>query len=139
MSLNFLLQATRVLHVSNYDEDELEMIYNFFIAVDNEILNDYYNRCTILSYNNDLELYIAETSVARENQLFKTFNQVLNLEWQFDYNFKSKRATPSPIKFQTIYEDIDQDEDNFLVIQELNWTFPDVSKYALCATISTTT
>lgn len=58
MSLNFLLQATRVLHVGNYDEDELEMVYNFFISVDNEILNDYYNRCTILSYNNDLELYI---------------------------------------------------------------------------------
>ena len=58
MSLNFLLQATRVLHVGNYDEDELEMIYNFFISVDNEILNDYYNRCTILSYNNDLELYL---------------------------------------------------------------------------------
>jgi len=61
MSLNFLLQATRVLHVGNYDEDELEMIYNFFISVDNEILNDYYNRCTILSYNNDLELYIEIT------------------------------------------------------------------------------
>ena len=57
-SLNFLLQATRVLHVGNYDEDELEMIYNFFIAVDNEILNDYYNRCTILSYNNDVRVYI---------------------------------------------------------------------------------
>lgn len=61
MSLNFLLQATRVLHVGNYDEDELEMIYNFFISVDNDILNDYYNRCTILSYNNDLELYIEIT------------------------------------------------------------------------------
>ena len=58
MSLNFLLQATRILHVGNYDEDELEMIYNFFISVDNEILNDYYSRCTILLYNNDLELYI---------------------------------------------------------------------------------
>ena len=57
-SLNFLLQATRVLHVGNYDEDELEMIYNFFIAVDNEILNDYYNTCTILSYDNDLILYM---------------------------------------------------------------------------------
>lgn len=58
MSLNFLLQATRVLHVGNYDEDELEMIYNFFISVDNEILNDYYNTCTILSYDNDLVLYM---------------------------------------------------------------------------------
>ena len=29
MSFNFLLQATRILHVGNYDEDELIMIYNY--------------------------------------------------------------------------------------------------------------
>ena len=58
MNLNFLLQATRVLSVNNYDEDELIMIFNFMTAIDNEILNDYNNTCTILSYNNDLELYI---------------------------------------------------------------------------------
>ncbi len=57
-TFNFLLQATRVLHVGNYDEDELRMIFDFMVAVDNEILNDYLNRNTILSYNNDLELYI---------------------------------------------------------------------------------
>ncbi len=28
------------------------------MAIDNDILNDYLNRCTILSYNNDLELYV---------------------------------------------------------------------------------
>jgi hypothetical protein len=27
-------------------------------AVDNEILNDYNNTCTILSYDNDLQLYV---------------------------------------------------------------------------------
>jgi hypothetical protein len=58
ISVNFLLQATRVLHVGNYDEDELEMIFNFMTTLDNEILNEYNNTCTILSYNNDLELYI---------------------------------------------------------------------------------
>ena len=58
MSSNFLLQSTRVLHNDNYDEDELEMISNFMVAVDNEILNDYNNTCTILSYDNDLQLYI---------------------------------------------------------------------------------
>lgn len=58
MSVNFLLQATRVLHVDNYDEEELRMIYNFVINLDNDILNDYNSTCTILSYNNDLELYI---------------------------------------------------------------------------------
>ena len=58
MSVSFLLQATRVLHVDNYDDDELTMIYNFVINLDNDILNDYNNTCTILSYDNDLELYI---------------------------------------------------------------------------------
>ena len=58
MSVSFLLQATRVLHVDNYDEEELSMIYNFVINLDNEILNDYNNTCTVLSYDNDLELYI---------------------------------------------------------------------------------
>jgi hypothetical protein len=58
MTFNFLLQATRVLHYNNYDDNELEMIYNFLIALENDTLNDYNNTCTILSYNNDLELYI---------------------------------------------------------------------------------
>jgi len=58
MTSNFLLQAMRVLHVGNYDEDELVMVTNFVVAVDNEILNDYNNTCTILTYDNDLELYV---------------------------------------------------------------------------------
>jgi hypothetical protein len=58
MTINFLIQATRVLSFDNYDEDELEMIYNFIINVDNEVLIDYNMNCTILIYNNDLELYI---------------------------------------------------------------------------------
>jgi hypothetical protein len=28
------------------------------VAVDNEILNEYNNTCTIISYDNDLQLYI---------------------------------------------------------------------------------
>jgi hypothetical protein len=58
MTVNFLLQATRVLSKNNYNEDELVMITNFMCGIDNEILNEYNNTCTILSYNNDLELYI---------------------------------------------------------------------------------
>ncbi len=58
MTVNFLLQATRVLNKNNYDEDELVMITNFINAVDNEILNDYNNTCSILSYDNDLQLYV---------------------------------------------------------------------------------
>lgn len=57
-SFGFLLQATRVLHVGNYDNEELTMIYKFIVSLDNEILNDYYNSCTLLTYYNDLELYL---------------------------------------------------------------------------------
>jgi hypothetical protein len=58
MTFNFLLQATRVLTIGNYDEDELIMVFNFMIAIDNDILNDYNNTCTIISYDNDLQLFI---------------------------------------------------------------------------------
>ena len=58
MTVNFLLQAMRVLNVGNYDETDLSMVTNFMVGVDNEILNDYNNTCTILSYDNDLQLYI---------------------------------------------------------------------------------
>jgi transcription initiation factor TFIIIB Brf1 subunit/transcription initiation factor TFIIB len=56
--MNFLVQTTRILYVGQIDDEELNMIYNFLTSVDNEVLNDYNNTCTILTYNNDLELYI---------------------------------------------------------------------------------
>jgi len=58
MSANFLLQATRILSVGNYDENELDMVHHFISSIDYETLNDYNNTCTILSYDNDLQLYI---------------------------------------------------------------------------------
>ena len=57
-TLNFLLQATRVLHVGNYDEEELSMVYNFITSVTDDVLSDYKDTCSILSYENDLELYM---------------------------------------------------------------------------------
>ena len=61
ITINFLLQAVRVLHVGGYTKDELEMIYNFMIKVDNEVLFYYLTSKTILSYESDLELYIEIT------------------------------------------------------------------------------
>lgn len=58
ITINFLLQATRVLHVGNYTEEDLEMIYNFITKVDNEVLFFYLTSKTILSYESDLELYV---------------------------------------------------------------------------------
>jgi hypothetical protein len=40
MTINFLLQTMRVLHVGNYDEEELSMVYNFITSVTDDVLND---------------------------------------------------------------------------------------------------
>lgn len=58
VSFNFIIQATRVLNNNDYNEDELKMIYDYLMSLDNETLKDYYNTCSIISYENDLELYI---------------------------------------------------------------------------------
>jgi hypothetical protein len=58
MTINFLLQATKILTVGDYDDNQLEMIINFISNVDNETLNDYNNTCTILSYDTDLHLFV---------------------------------------------------------------------------------
>lgn len=58
MTVNFLLQATRILTKGDYDDNELVMITNFVNSVDNEILSDYNNTCTVLSYDNDLQLFV---------------------------------------------------------------------------------
>ena len=46
-------------------EENYNYICEFMIGLDNEILNDYNMNCNIVSYNNDLELYIeiAETLI----------------------------------------------------------------------------
>lgn len=55
---NFLLKATRILQVDNYDDNDLEMIYNYVISIDYETLIDYNNNRTILICDNDLEFFI---------------------------------------------------------------------------------
>jgi hypothetical protein len=52
------MQATKVLSTNDYDGNELEIITNFLIAADEDLLYDFNNTCTILTYDNDLELYI---------------------------------------------------------------------------------
>ena len=58
MSINFLLQATRIIHIGNYDDTETRMIYDYLRNLDNDVLNDYFITNSVLNYNNDLELYI---------------------------------------------------------------------------------
>jgi len=58
MSINFLTQVTRILHIGIYDETELRMIYDYLRKLDESDLNNYFNSYTILSYHNDLEICI---------------------------------------------------------------------------------
>jgi len=57
-SIKFLLQATKILSDVNYTDQDLDKIYTFLISIDNEELFVYYNSNTVISYSNDLELYI---------------------------------------------------------------------------------
>ncbi len=58
MSFKFLIQATRVLLVNNYDDEELKMIYNYAVSLDNDILIDYFNSCSLIGFKTDLDLYL---------------------------------------------------------------------------------
>ena len=58
MSINFLIQTIRVLHVGAYNEKDLVMIYNFLTGLDYDCLKAYFETNSVLSYTNDLELYI---------------------------------------------------------------------------------
>ena len=58
MSINFLLQATRIIHNGNYDDTETRMIYDYLRNLDILTLNNYYLTNTVLNYNNDLEFCI---------------------------------------------------------------------------------
>lgn len=58
MSINFLLQIIRILHVGDYDDTDIQMIYDYLRKMDNETLIDFNKNNSVLSYNNDLELCI---------------------------------------------------------------------------------
>jgi len=71
MTINFLLQALRILHVGIYDDTEIRMIYDYLKGLDTEMLKTYSNTRTVITYDNDLVfcievidlmLYILETS-----------------------------------------------------------------------------
>ena len=58
MSINFLLQVTRIIHNGNYDDTETRMIYDYLRNLDNSNLFEYFTSYSVLNYNNDLELYL---------------------------------------------------------------------------------
>ena len=58
MSINFLLQAVRIIHNGNYDDTEIRMIYDYLRNLDNVVLIDYFRSNSVLQYSNDLEFCI---------------------------------------------------------------------------------
>lgn len=58
VSFNFLLQATSVLDIKDYNEEDLNMIFKFVLSLDNDTLIDYNNTQTLIGYDNDLKLYL---------------------------------------------------------------------------------
>ena len=58
MNFNFLIQATKVITIGAYDESELELILNFLIAADEELLSELNDTCSLISYDNDLMLFL---------------------------------------------------------------------------------
>lgn len=58
LKFNFLIQATRVLDINSHDDDALNSIYKFLLSLDNDTLIRYNNSQTLVTYSNDLELYL---------------------------------------------------------------------------------
>lgn len=56
--VSYLLQAIKVLHVESDEINDLDVIYKFVISVDDVVLNEYINKATILTYKNDIFLFI---------------------------------------------------------------------------------
>ena len=58
MESSFLLQATKVLTLGDYDSRDMKMIYQFLITLDYDEMIEYNMTSSILSYETDLHLYI---------------------------------------------------------------------------------
>jgi hypothetical protein len=53
-----LINIVKKLHGGEYKTNDIESIYFSLISVDDELLNVYLNQQTLMSHDNDLELFI---------------------------------------------------------------------------------
>jgi hypothetical protein len=58
ISIKFLLQSVKVINEKKYINQDLYLIYDFLISVEKKELIKYLKSNTVLSYKNDLELYM---------------------------------------------------------------------------------
>jgi hypothetical protein len=75
ISIKFLLQSVKVITEKKYHLQDLYLIYDFLISVKKDELIKYLKSSTVLSYENDLELYV-ETI----DHLIKIFEDLENYE-----------------------------------------------------------
>ena len=75
ISIKFLLQSVKVINEKKYLNQDLYLIYDFLISVEKKELIKYLKSNTVLSYKNDLELYM-ETII----RLIKIFEDLENYE-----------------------------------------------------------
>lgn len=57
-SFNFLLHSLITVETNRYTEKELDLIYNFIIMVEYDLLIHYNLYCRVIQYDNDLQVYI---------------------------------------------------------------------------------
>jgi len=84
MSINFLLQAVRIIHVGNYTDTEITTIYDFLRNLDNITLNSYFNSHQVLQYQNDLEFCVevidAMIKIFEDKEEYENCQILLNIK-----------------------------------------------------------
>jgi len=68
MNYDFLMQAIKILHTEIEDKSDLYFIYDYVTQTSDETIIQYKKNITIISYNNDVELFIEII-----NELIKLF------------------------------------------------------------------
>lgn len=84
-SVNFLLQAIKIISNENINDNELDMVYEFLISIENQELKNYHMTSTVITYPNDLELYIE--TVKRLIKIFEDkekYEQCFELKKKYD-------------------------------------------------------
>lgn len=55
---DYLIQAVKVIHANDNSEFEINTVYEWVLIVENETILRYKNRNSIVSFDNDLDVFI---------------------------------------------------------------------------------
>ncbi len=82
VSYDFLMQAVKILHTNEHDKYELDIVYDFIIQLTDETIYSYMEKKTIISYDNDFELFIQlidRLIEILENEVYEEYEKCRNL------------------------------------------------------------